>query len=106
MKFRRPTAPGDVDAPRSSGSFVGKPNLRPDWLKDWIDNKAKYVLLACGHKVDLKWRGQITLEGLDEEKGIFTNCQQCDRFSAIERGMSFSEYHGKPTAVIPDEPLF
>lgn len=105
MKFKRPTQ--DLgSAPHSQGSFVGKPNLRPDWLRDWIANKGKWVQLACGHKVDLKWPGQYILEGLDGVKEVVTNCEPCGQFSAIERGLSYREYRGIPTAVTPDEPMF
>lgn len=110
MKFRRPNVnPGSPEYD-SQGSFVGKPNQRlerPDWLKEWIDNKAKYVLLACDHKVDLKWAGQITLEGMgDNRNQVLTNCGLCGQFIAIERGLSYNEFKGIPTAVIPAEPLF
>lgn len=75
---------------------------------DWIANKGKYVLLACGHKVDLKWRGQVTLEGLEDtnKNDVLTNCEPCGKFVAIVRGLSYSEFRGVPTAVIPGEPLF
>jgi hypothetical protein len=33
-------------------------------------------------------------------------CERCWQIPAVERHLSYSEYRGIPTAVIPDEPLF
>lgn len=107
MQLRRPKTRNPGSPSDSQGSFVGRPMKRPHWLMDWIANKGKYVQLACGHKVDLKWHGQTTLEGLgDKANEVLTNCDRCGTFSAIERGLSWNEFKGIPTAVMPEEPLF
>jgi hypothetical protein len=105
MQLRRPTTSNPGSAPHSPGSFVNKPTGRPDWFKEWIDDKGEWVLLTCGDKADLKDRGQLILQG--EKKGdLLVICEKCWQIPAIERHLSYSEYRGIPTAVIPDEPLF
>jgi len=104
MQLRRPTTYLG-SAPHSPGSSVGKPTGRPEWLKDWIADKGKWVVLQCGNKIDLNERGQILLVG--QKKGdLLTICEKCWLFCAVERHISYSEYRGIPTAVIPEEPLF
>lgn len=104
MQFRRPKDnPGS--APHSPGSFAGKPVGFPDWFKEWLDSKGRWVLLKCGHKADLNERGQLYLQGA-KRGDILVICEKCWQIPAIERHLSYAEYRGIPTAVIPEEPLF
>jgi len=104
MQLRRPT-PNQGSAPHSPGSFVGKPTGKPDWYKEWIADKGRWVLLKCGHKADLNERGQIYLTG-DKPGDILVICEKCWQIPAVERHLSYAEYRGIPTAVIPQDPLF
>jgi len=105
MQLRRPTTSNPGSAPHSPGSSVGKPTGRPEWLKDWIADKGRWVLLECGDKADLNDRGQLHLVG--EKKGdLLVICERCWQISKVARHLSYKEYRGLPTAVIPDEPLF
>jgi hypothetical protein len=103
MQFRRPTIPGS--SPPSPGFSVDKPTGRPEWFKEWLEDKGKWVELECGHKVDLNERGQLNLVGT-KRGDMLTICEQCWQFCAVKRHISHSEYREISAAVIPDEPPF
>ncbi len=104
MQLRRPATPGN--APHSRGSAHGnRPVGFPDWFKEWLEDKGRWVLLKCGHKADLNERGQLYLQGA-KRGDILVICEKCWQIPAIERHLTYAEYRGIPTAVIPEEPLF
>lgn len=102
MQLRKPVQ-NQGSAPHSSGSLLGKSH--GSWFTEWLENKGKYVLLACGHKADLNDKGQTNLIGA-KRGDMLTICVKCWQFSRVTKHITFNEYRDIPTAVIPDEPLF
>src|SRR5688572_19426760 len=99
MQLRRPA--GDLRGAKLGGRSHGfQPMV--DWFKEWIEDQGQWALLKCGHKCDLKERGQMTLRGV-KRGDLLVICEKCWQIPAVERYLSYAEYRGIPTAVIPDE---
>lgn len=94
MKIIRSSAP----AGESSGGCVDAPQSR-EWLKEWIENKGRWVELECGHIDDLNDRALLLIKTFD---GCTIGCEKCNRFVSIARSLKTKN----PPAQIPDEPLF
>ena len=77
---------------------------RPAWLKEWIANQHRYVLLKCGHKDDLTHRGMLIIKQFGQ-KQVDVWCETCNAFKGVVRTMKFREYAGI-TYRLPDDPLF
>ena len=80
-----------------SGSF------RPQWLKQWIAEQPKYVLLGCGHKDDSSIPSTILRGFLQGNVEMF--CERCESFQPM-RKISLHEYANITAIPIPDEPMF
>lgn len=104
MKFieaRTGTAP---DVRGGAGVHSGK--AKPDWLKEWIANKGKYVRLACGHRVDLNDRTVLT-EVVKQDGAKRVWCYMHEEVYDIEKSIGLFEWHyGFPPPVQPEFPEF
>jgi uncharacterized protein YlaI len=94
VKFVRPNVP----AGNAPGGHVGAPQSR-DWLKEWIENKGRWVRLICGHIEDLNDR---TLTILKTFPGTEVLCNECNRFVLVKESLRTK----RPPTKIPDEPLY
>lgn len=103
MKLVKPSVSPSLGTSRDG--LTRTTHRRPEWLKEWIANKSKYVLLACGHKENIaEADSAITLIQTFKECQLY--CWRCKDFSAIEESISFLEYLGIPKPEYPDTPPF
>ena len=101
MRFIRPNDTPTL-ATRQGGRAVG----RPRWFKEWIEDKPKFVLLSCAHKMDINVRAVTVIQSTFGNRHVQVLCEQCDSFVRIVQKLTLLEYHGIKAAEIPDEPLF
>jgi hypothetical protein len=94
VKFIKPTVP----AGEPSGGYIGAPEKR-DWLKEWIENKGRWVLLECGCIDDLNDRAMTIIKTFE---GCTVGCERHNRFVSVVRTLS----RKTPPVKQPDEPLF
>jgi hypothetical protein len=94
VKIIRP----NESARNTSGGFVGAPQSR-GWLKEWIENKGRWVLLDCGHVEDLNDRAMLIIRTFD---GCTVGCEQCNRFASVVKTLQSKT----PITETADEPLF
>jgi hypothetical protein len=76
---------------------------RPEWLKEYIDNLGIYVLLSCGHKIDMNSRGLLIVDGM---RGTTVGCYHCGEFSTVIKKISFVVYADIPAKPDSNVPLF
>lgn len=97
MKLIRRDAPPDFHA-KSGGAS------RPEWLKEWLEDKPAFVLLKCGCKDDIKIAGTVILQ----QFGTKNVEVMCDRhsFQTVVRKISLHEFVGITAKPPPAEPLF
>lgn len=77
---------------------------RPAWLKEWIANQRRYVLMICGHKDDLNDRSLLIIKTFGQ-KHVEVYCETCNAFRAVKKTIGFREY-SNITYRLPEEPLF
>lgn len=75
---------------------------RPQWLREWIANQPRFVLLACGHKDDINIPYTIIF-GFPEVQVL---CDRCASFQPIRKYLNLQQYAEFAAKPIPDEPLF
>lgn len=98
MKISRPQS--NLEPGKGYGSGI---HARPDWLKDWIENKGQYVRLDCGHRLDLK--GEITLTTVDGTRQAW--CYMHEETVGIGKPIGLFEFHyGFPPPEEPDTPQY
>ena len=97
MKFRTVTVP---DAP--TGVRHGHVNGKPEWLREWLANQGRYVMLTCGHKEDLNDSALLIIYVFGKHgKGTDILCEQCNKFVGVK-----AKWKQPPKQVIPNEPMF
>lgn len=104
---KKATSPS-AKSPRTRGGSprTGMRN-QPQWLTEWIDDKPRYVLLACGHKDDKGLRNTLIIKGIRNTfDGAEMFCNRCQSFQAIVKTMKLLEYHGIPLPIETDLPPF
>lgn len=109
MRFKAPYVPSDV--PDSPPGDIRRERLhyplRPAWLKQWLEDKGKWVKLECGHKENINDRSALViLQKTFGKKNIHVYCETHNAFFAVERALTFNEYRGVAAKPIPDEPEF
>lgn len=105
MKIIRPTAGAPLSNAQGGFPPVHQSHGRPQWLKDWIADKGRYVLLKCGHKDDLNDQSMIIIRAFGKRQ-VTVFCERCNDFVHIDKTVGFREYANIHAAAIPDEPLF
>jgi hypothetical protein len=102
MKFRVPSVSPRPDSP-GTGGFRSRG--RPEWLKEWLENRGKWLVLDCGCEEawDEKSMTVLYLFG-PEEIQIF--CETCQRFAKWKEWISWTQYLNISPAATSDEPLF
>jgi hypothetical protein len=80
-----------VSAPDGGGHGSShRPQGRPEWLKDWIANQGRWVLLGCGCREDINCRGVMIIHiGLAENE---VYCSKHDLLSPIVKAIKLDEY--------------
>ena len=98
MRLIRP--PGAFTKVPGGTPFIGPgAHRRSEWLKEWLANKPRNVVLSCGHHEDLSIPGLIILKAFGEKK-VDVLCERCNAFATVIR-------HLKPKVrETPSEPLF
>lgn len=102
MKLIKPSV-----APSSSkdGGVTRSYSRRPEWLREWIANKSRYVRMECGHKENIADAdSSITLIQTFNESKLY--CRQCKDFRFIKESISLLEFFGIPKPEYPDTPPF
>lgn len=75
---------------------------RPEWFREWLANKARYVELSCGHKADLNDRYVVMMLS---DHGVA--CDDCrGAWVTVVRKLSLLEYHGMKPPKEHDTPMF
>src|SRR5882672_6671756 len=93
MKLHKPGTPGSKAVGGGNPFAPSKMTApgRPAWLKEWIANQHRYVLLRCGHKDDLTERGMLIIRAFGQ-KDTSVYCERCNAFKGVVRTMKFREY--------------
>ena len=95
--------PGDAPPP-DRGRGIAHPYKKHEWFREWLANKGRYVLLTCGHKEDINFRGILIIMAVFKEIDVF--CDRCNKWATIKSKISFMEYAEVPPLKESDEPLF
>jgi len=88
-------------APRERVSRV--PVHIPEWLRKHIEDKAKFVLLSCGHRDNINDRSLTVIATMGR---VSVWCERCNAFATVSRHMRFREYANLPPVEDSDIPLF
>lgn len=101
MKFRKPAARIE---PSGKGFNAGRPRVA-DWLKEWLANQGKWMLLDCGCRDAWDTRS-MTVIHLFGPRETQIWCERCHKFVLWKNWTTFNEYMNIPPAVNSPEPLF
>src|SRR5262245_58790202 len=86
MKYVTPIY-GQRTAPREDNSSLYFASRRPQWLKEWIQNRVRFGRLVCGHFFDMNDRTGIIV-------GHKVDCADCKTGIDIDRPSTLMERFG------------
>lgn len=77
----------------------------PKWLKEWIEDRPRFVLLECGCKDNLAIRGVLYIHSYRDCK-THVYCERCQCYSVVVRTLTANAYFGIELVRLTDHPPF